>query len=34
VEASDPRYNEDEVFSFMSGLDALSVERIMTTEGY
>ncbi len=34
VEASDPRYDEDEVFSFLSGLDALSVERIMTTEGY
>lgn len=34
VEATDPRYDEDEVYDFMNGLNALSVERVMTTEGY
>ena len=34
IEATDPRYNEDEIYGFMQGLNALSVERVMTTEGY
>ncbi len=34
VEATDPRYNEDDVVKVMEGLKPISVERVMTSEGY
>ena len=34
VEASDPRYQEDEVENLMKSLNPISVERVMTSEGY
>ncbi len=34
VEATDPRYDEDAVVDFMRTLEPLSVERVMTSEGY
>ncbi len=34
VEATDPRYNEEEVSSFFRSLNPLSVERVRTSEGY
>ncbi|MEZ5163522.1 MAG: DUF3341 domain-containing protein [Fimbriimonadaceae bacterium] len=34
VEATDPRYDEDEVFELMNTLNPLSVERVWTEEGY
>jgi hypothetical protein len=34
VEATDPRYDEDEIEELMNGLGSLSIERVMTSEGY
>jgi len=34
IEATDPRYDEDKTMRFMESLNALSVERIRTSEGY
>lgn len=34
VEATDPRYDEDELVRFMGTLNPLSVERVLTSEGY
>lgn len=34
VEATDPRYDEDALVGFFQTLNPLSVERVMTSEGY
>lgn len=34
VEATDPRYDEDAIVDLMRELNPLSVERVMTSEGY
>lgn len=34
VEATDPRYDEDTIETLMRGLNPVSVERVMTSEGY
>ncbi|MCA0360442.1 MAG: DUF3341 domain-containing protein [Armatimonadetes bacterium] len=34
VEATDPRYDEDAIETFLHSLKPLSVERVMTSEGY
>lgn len=34
IEATDPRYDEDAVVEMFAGTGAISVERVMTSEGY